>query len=119
MRPGFVRISFAFHSSSEEVNFVIEAVELVAKYGWKLLPLYKIDSTSNEFKFIGPKRKISRHSYDSQETGSVGADDEDCRNLTSILREARGVLKDAENVSSFKKIVRHSYEAISCEFSSL
>lgn len=37
-RPGFVRLNLAYFMSDEEVDFVIEAVKMVAVDGWKLLP---------------------------------------------------------------------------------
>ena len=49
LRPGFIRISFAFHATMAEVDFVIEAVELVAEHGWKLLPFYEINDATCEF----------------------------------------------------------------------
>lgn len=49
LKPGFVRISFNFHSSDEEVNFIIDAVKLVARFGWRLLPHYRIDSETASF----------------------------------------------------------------------
>ncbi len=59
LKPGFARISLSYHSSSEEIEFVIEAVKLVAKYGWKLLPLYNIDKESGSFVFKGPFKVVS------------------------------------------------------------
>lgn len=37
-RPGFVRINLPYFMDEETVQFVLEAVKLVAKEGWKLLP---------------------------------------------------------------------------------
>ncbi len=59
MKPGFVRISLSYHSSAEEVEFVTQAVLLVAKYGWKMLPLYKIDKESGSFVFKGRFQVLS------------------------------------------------------------
>lgn len=38
LRPGVTRLSFPYFMSWEGVEFVVKAVELVAKEGWKLLP---------------------------------------------------------------------------------
>ena len=40
LRPGVVRISFAYFLSEEEVDFLVRAIEFVAKEAWRLLPLY-------------------------------------------------------------------------------
>ena len=37
-RPGFVRLNLPYFMSDEEIEFVIEAVKMVASDGWKLLP---------------------------------------------------------------------------------
>lgn len=52
-KPGFVRITIPFHASEDEVNFTIEAVEFVAKSGWQLLPLYKMNVHEGTFRFQG------------------------------------------------------------------
>ena len=33
----------------DEINYVISAVSLVAREGWKLLPIYRFDKTGNTF----------------------------------------------------------------------
>ena len=38
LKPGVTRISFPYFMSEEVVEFVIEAVRMVAREGWKLLP---------------------------------------------------------------------------------
>ena len=37
-RPGYTRLSFPYFASDEFVDYIINAVILVAKHGWKLLP---------------------------------------------------------------------------------
>ena len=37
-RPGMTRLSFPYFMSRDTVNYVIKAVAMVAKHGWKLLP---------------------------------------------------------------------------------
>ena len=38
LKPGVTRVSFPYFMSEEVVEFVIEAVRMVAREGWKLLP---------------------------------------------------------------------------------
>lgn len=40
-KPGFVRVSISFCSSKKDVEYVIAAVEFVARRGFMLLPHYK------------------------------------------------------------------------------
>lgn len=48
-RPGFIRLSIPFYSSIQEVEFISEAVKLVAQHGWKMLPLYMCNPETGEF----------------------------------------------------------------------
>lgn len=38
LRPGVTRLSFPYFMSDDAVDYVINAVTLIAKHGWKLLP---------------------------------------------------------------------------------
>ncbi|CAD7704183.1 unnamed protein product [Ostreobium quekettii] len=44
LKHGFVRLSFPYFMSDADVRFVLDAVELVASEGWRLLPLYGFDA---------------------------------------------------------------------------
>ena len=37
-RPGFVRFNLAYFMDGDTVDFVLQAVRMVAMHGWKLLP---------------------------------------------------------------------------------
>lgn len=50
LRPGFIRISFPFFMSDNEVSYVLEAVKMVATEGWKLLPQYTLNPETGEWK---------------------------------------------------------------------
>jgi hypothetical protein len=38
LRPGMTRLSFTYFMSKETINFIVEAVKLIAIHGWKMLP---------------------------------------------------------------------------------
>ena len=38
LRPGMVRLSFPYFMGWDSIEFVVKAIELVARCGWKLLP---------------------------------------------------------------------------------
>lgn len=48
-KPGFVRVSMSFCSSRSDMEFVIEAVEFVARHGYMLLPYYKCDVVTGTY----------------------------------------------------------------------
>jgi selenocysteine lyase/cysteine desulfurase len=40
LRVGFVRINVPWFLSSEDVDYLLSAIEFVARYGWMFLPHY-------------------------------------------------------------------------------
>jgi selenocysteine lyase/cysteine desulfurase len=43
---GFTRLSLNYYMSEAELSYVLEAVHLTARQGWKLMPLYRFDPES-------------------------------------------------------------------------
>ena len=43
IKPGWVRVNFNYFISEATFEFVVEAVDLVARDGWRLLPQYRFD----------------------------------------------------------------------------
>lgn len=50
LRPGFIRITFPFFMNDAEVNYILEALKMVATEAWKLLPQYEVDEKSGEWR---------------------------------------------------------------------
>jgi selenocysteine lyase/cysteine desulfurase len=44
IKPGWVRVNFNYFLTEAEFGFVVDAVDLVATEGWKLLPRYRFDA---------------------------------------------------------------------------
>jgi selenocysteine lyase/cysteine desulfurase/tRNA(Ile)-lysidine synthase TilS/MesJ len=49
LRPGMTRLSFTYFMSKETINFIVEAVKLIAIHGWKMLPQYLFNPQSGVF----------------------------------------------------------------------
>ena len=43
MRMGFTRFNLPYYLQDSEINYIIEAIEFVCKFGWMFLPNYKFD----------------------------------------------------------------------------
>ncbi len=43
IRPGWVRVNFNYFISDQVFEFILDAVNLVADHGWRLLPQYRFD----------------------------------------------------------------------------
>ncbi|BBM00530.1 aminotransferase class V-fold PLP-dependent enzyme [Microbulbifer sp. GL-2] len=55
MRPGWVRLNFNYFISEEVFEYLLEAVALVARHGWRLLPYYYFDQTQGVWRFQNKK----------------------------------------------------------------
>jgi hypothetical protein len=44
IKPGWIRVNFNYFISDAVFDFIVEAVNLVATLGWKLLPWYRFDA---------------------------------------------------------------------------
>jgi len=43
LRPGWVRLNFNYFIEDDEFDYLLAALELVARHGWRLLPAYRLD----------------------------------------------------------------------------
>ncbi|KAL5220707.1 hypothetical protein ABZP36_025420 [Zizania latifolia] len=43
VRPGWTRVSLAYYTSTQEAEFVLDAIDFVASFGHRFLPLYDFD----------------------------------------------------------------------------
>jgi selenocysteine lyase/cysteine desulfurase len=49
IKPGWVRVNFNYFISETVFSYVLDAVELVAREGWKLLPHYEFDADTGRW----------------------------------------------------------------------
>ncbi|CAG0904104.1 unnamed protein product, partial [Darwinula stevensoni] len=114
LRPGFARINLSYFSSAEEIDFIIEAVKLIAKDGWKLLPLYRFNLQTGEWLHhtetaFKDRKWLSRlHFHD----GEVGHDlvpelptlRQPPATYTECMNEATSILTDASKLVAHRKL---------------
>jgi len=50
IKPGWVRVNFNYFLSELQFQFILDAINLVATEGWKLLPLYTFDPDTGEWR---------------------------------------------------------------------
>ncbi|XP_072020829.1 probable cysteine desulfurase [Amphiura filiformis] len=46
VRPGFCRINLPYFASDSVIDYILDAIDMVATHGWKLLPQYRFDETT-------------------------------------------------------------------------
>jgi selenocysteine lyase/cysteine desulfurase len=74
IKPGWTRVSFNYFISETVFQYLVDAVDLVAEHGWKLLPEYRFDPASGLWRHhngpVEPPMRLSQLSYDP-ETGDL------------------------------------------------
>ena len=53
IKPGWVRINFNYFISEAVLDYVVEAVALVAEHGWRLLPDYRFEPATGLWRHRG------------------------------------------------------------------
>jgi selenocysteine lyase/cysteine desulfurase len=68
IKPGWTRVSFNYFISETVFRYLVDAVDLVASHGWKLLPEYRFDPASGLWRHrdgsVEPPLRLSQLSYD-------------------------------------------------------
>ncbi|CAN5536272.1 aminotransferase class V-fold PLP-dependent enzyme [soil metagenome] len=74
IKPGWTRVSFNYFISETVFNYLVDAVNLVADHGWKLLPEYRFNAANGVWHHkagaIEPPLRLSQLSYDAA-TGNM------------------------------------------------
>jgi selenocysteine lyase/cysteine desulfurase len=69
IKPGWVRVNFNYFVSSAVVDYVVEAVRLVARDGWRLLPDYRFEPSSGLWRHrsgpVEPPLRLPQVRYDA------------------------------------------------------
>ncbi|MCP2325492.1 selenocysteine lyase/cysteine desulfurase [Hamadaea flava] len=69
IKPGWVRVSFNYFISEAVYQYIVEAVHLVAAYGWRLLPDYRFDARTGLWRhsdgIVEPPLRLDRLRYDA------------------------------------------------------
>jgi selenocysteine lyase/cysteine desulfurase len=52
IKPGWIRVNFNYFFTEEVFDYVLEAVDLVATHGWRLLPRYRFDAPTGMWRHV-------------------------------------------------------------------
>ncbi|MBA2554763.1 MAG: aminotransferase class V-fold PLP-dependent enzyme [Geodermatophilaceae bacterium] len=70
IKPGWVRVNFNYFVSTTVVDYIVEAVHLVAAHGWRLLPDYRFNPDSGLWRHrsgpVEPPLRLSQVHYDGE-----------------------------------------------------
>ena len=115
VRPGATRLNLSWFSSEAELELVLGALELVAGQGWRLLPVYRFNNETGEWKHFDnleyrERKWLGNISYASgkfefrQQSNTAARQD---LNFGSILSEARSVFGEAKKQASKRQVSDH------------
>ncbi|MCD4749616.1 MAG: aminotransferase class V-fold PLP-dependent enzyme [Thermoanaerobaculales bacterium] len=86
IKPGWVRVNFNYFCSSEEIDYILEAVNFIADHGWKLLPKYDFHADNGLWHHIDRKPEAVRDLKDLHFEGNRH------RHQSSFLTEPESAL---------------------------
>lgn len=111
LKPGWIRINFNYFISETVFTYLLDAVDLVAKHGWRLLPEYEFDADSGLWTHRERRRirvsSLHGITYESNrmEYPSRHATEPES-SLSKSLREARKLLLAGAGESSSRKAAK-------------
>jgi selenocysteine lyase/cysteine desulfurase len=106
IKPGWVRVNFNYFVSSTVVDYVIEAVRLVARDGWRLLPDYRFEPASGLWRHrsgpVEPPLRLAQVRYDTDGAMTYPVHDERAPEeaLAGYLEQARGLFAARSDVDA-------------------
>ena len=101
IKPGWVRVNFNYFISDEVFDYIVEAVRLVAREGWRLLGDYRFEPDTGLWRHrrgaIEPPMRLRDVSYD--DTGAMTYPHHDTTAPVSVLADymatARTIMAEA------------------------
>jgi selenocysteine lyase/cysteine desulfurase len=107
IKPGWVRVNFNYFISEAVFRYIVQAVELVADYGWKLVPQYRFSIESGLWRHengpVEPPLRLTDVGYDAEGRMTFPRHDDTAPEsvLAEYLDEARALfaaLPDADTI---------------------
>jgi hypothetical protein len=104
IKPGWVRVNFNYFISPAVFEYVVEAVTLVAREGWRLLPDYRFEPDSGLWKHrraaAEPRVRLSQVTYDADGVMRYPRHDDRAPDsaLAGYLDQARTILAASSTV---------------------
>jgi selenocysteine lyase/cysteine desulfurase len=104
LKPGWTRIGFNYFVADDEFDYLLRAVDLVARMGWALLPFYDFDVATGRWRYRDGDGLplLSLHAVDYS-AGSMSFDAPhrtDASSTGAYLREAERVLHRARHAAA-------------------
>ncbi len=101
LRPGWVRLNFNYFLAEETFDYMLSAIELIAKAGWRMLPYYEYNDASGIWAYKGEGMKLNMRLADiSYQDGRFSIPKKDmggrCPSLDACLSQAEDILLNSK-----------------------
>ena len=102
IKPGFARLSLPWFAPEEEIVYILDALEMVSKDGWKLLPQYEYNNETGDWQHHSKIGQMNRKWLNdinlySQNEASIPV--EQIRPWNEIILEAQTTLANARSAA--------------------
>ena len=101
IKPGWIRVGFNYFFSDTVADYIIQAVNLIAGAGWKLLPLYGFDPDTGIWRHreAATGAPLGLENIDFFDGASSEGETVGEEALAGYLQQARSILENAEAAS--------------------
>ena len=96
IKPGWVRVNFNYFLSEAQFQFLLDAIHLVAEHGWTLLPEYRFDEKTGQWRHRAGHPDVPMHLADV--TYRSGRMEYRSRHMTEPESALAGYLDDARRI---------------------
>jgi selenocysteine lyase/cysteine desulfurase len=106
IKPGWVRVNFNYFISDTVFRYLVEAVELIASEGWKLIPQYRFDLATGLWRHengpVEPPLRLTDVTYDAGGRMAYPRHDDTAPEsvLAGYLAEARALIASLPEADS-------------------
>ena len=66
LRPGYTRLSLTYFMHENTVNYILNAIRMISKYGWRLMHLYRFNAKTGEWKHNSQMTKFSERIWSTR-----------------------------------------------------
>ena len=103
MKPGFARLNLTWFAEDEEIDFVLEALSMIADLGWMLLPQYKFNAKTSKWTHIKDDPngfpEVHQLAEAPLERSEQSRSPKNIMSYREILHEAENIFSKAKNVA--------------------
>jgi selenocysteine lyase/cysteine desulfurase len=109
IKPGWVRVNFNYFISETVFRYIVQAVELVADHGWKLVPQYRFSIETGLWRHengpVEPPLRLTDVTYDAEGRMTFPRHDDTAPEsvLAEYLAEARGLFASLPDADSHEQ----------------